>query len=122
MIVYKRGGNLIRKSNLRMTHMIHRGRSKDYRGHGIFDFFKPAIDLVKTIATNRDLAGQIGKTAVDVFNIGRNTKNIITSLRNKKAQIVQQMPEAVRPAVDAQLEDVLNRINKLKMGTGFRRQ
>ena len=102
--------------------MVHMTRGRDYRGHGIFDFFKPAIDLVKTIAGNRELAGQIGKTAVDVFNIGRNTKNIITSLRSKKNQIVEKMPEAVRPAVDSQLEDVLNRINKLKMGSGFRRQ
>ena len=100
---------------------------KDHRGHGIFDFFKPvmdflkpAVNVVKTIAGNKELTSQIGKTASDIVNIGRNTKGIITSLRNKKAQVIQQVPEVIRPALDSQLENVISRLNRLKAGSGFR--
>ena len=127
MIIYKRGGNIIRKTHVRRLHHIHKSHMKDHRGHGIFDFFKPvmdflkpAVNVVKTIAGNKELTSQIGKTASDIVNIGRNTKGIITSLRNKKAQVIQQVPEVIRPALDSQLENVISRLNRLKAGSGFR--
>ncbi len=91
-----------------------RGKGIKYkRGRGIMDIIRPIIDVVKTIATNKDLAQQTGAVAKDVFNIGKNTKNIIDSIRHKK---VEKIKEAVE---SGDLKEIIDRIHRLKTGSGF---
>jgi len=59
------------------------------RGKGIFDMFKPAME-----------------TAKDVVNIGENTKDIIKQIK--------KTPSAPQP-----VDEIVNRITKLRVGSGF---
>jgi len=79
------------------------------RGHGIFDFIKPAFSVIKSIATNPATPG-IVKSSVE---IGNNTKNIIDAIRNKSDVPVQDIINNV-----SNVQDVIERIEKLKSGTG----
>jgi len=65
MIIQKRGGRI-------------------KRGHGIFDFIKPLFNVAKLIATNPATPGII-KSSVE---IGKNTKNIIDSIRKNHLQFL----------------------------------
>jgi len=88
--------------------IVHKRGVKVKRGHGIFDFIKPAFNVIKSIATNPATPGII-KSSVE---IGKNTKNIIDAIRNKKALPVQDIATNV-----SNVQDVIERIKKLKSGT-----
>ena len=70
--------------------MIQHQRRKK-KGNGIMDFLKSFKDIVPV--------------AKDVVNIGKNTYDIIKEIKKKKS-------------VD-DLENIINRINKIKSGNGF---
>jgi len=89
--------------------IVHKRGVKVRRGHGIFDFIKPAFHVIKSIATN-PATPRIIKSSVE---IGKNTKNIIDAIRNKKALPVQDIVTNV-----SNVQDVIERIKKLKSGTG----
>jgi len=89
--------------------IVHKRGVKVKRGHGIFDFIKPAFNVIKSIATNPATPGII-KSSVE---IGKNTKNIIDAIRNKSAPPVQDIVNNV-----SNIQDVIERIKKLKYGTG----
>jgi len=89
--------------------IVHKRGIKVKRGHGIFDFIKPAFNVIKSIATNPATPG-IVKSSVE---IGKNTKNIIEAIRNKSAPPVQDIINNV-----SNVQDVIEKINKLKSGTG----
>jgi len=92
MIVHKRGGRIIK------------------RGHGIFDFIKPAFSVIKSIATKPATPGII-KSSVE---IGKNTKNIIDALRKKPSAVpVEDIINNV-----SNVHDVIERIKKLKAESG----
>jgi len=89
--------------------IVHKRGVKVKRGHGIFDFIKPAFNVIKSIATNPATPGII-KSSVE---IGKNTKNIIDAIRNKSAVIVQDIINNV-----SNVQVVIERIKKLKSGSG----
>jgi len=90
--------------------IVHKRGVKVKRGHGIFDFIKPAFNVIKSIATNPATPGII-KSSVE---IGKNTKNIIDAIRKKpSAPPVQYIIDNV-----SNVQDVIERIKKLKSGTG----
>jgi len=92
MIVHKRGGRIIK------------------RGHGIFDFIKPAFSVIKSIATNPATPGII-KSSVE---ISKNTKNIIDAIRKKPSAVsVEDIINNV-----SNVQDVIERIKNLKSGSG----
>ena len=70
--------------------MIRQHRRKK-RGNGLMDFFKLFKDITPV--------------ARDVVSIGQNTHDIIKEIKKKKS-------------VD-NIEDIVNRINKIKSGNGF---
>ena len=86
-------------------HRYKKGGNLRYRGRGVMDVIRPMMDAVKYIGSTPELASKIGKTAVDVFNIGKNTKDIVTSIRGRKK--------------DPDMDVVIDRINKLRVGRGF---
>jgi len=59
--------------------IIHKRGGKVKRGHDIFDFIKPAFNVIKSIATNPATPGIIKSSVL----IGKNTKNIIDAIRKK---------------------------------------
>jgi len=89
--------------------IVHKRGVKVKLGHGIFDFIKPAFNVIKSITTNPATPGII-KSSVE---IGKNTKNIIDAIRNKKALPVQDIVTNI-----SNVQDVIERIKKLKSGTG----
>jgi len=92
MIVHKQGGRIKK------------------RGQGIFDFIKPAFNVIKSIATNPATPGII-KSSVE---IGKNTKNIIDAIRRKpSAPPVEQIVNEVN-----NVQDVIEKIKKLRSGSG----
>jgi len=92
--------------------IIHKQGGKIKRGHGIFDFIKPLFNVVESIASNPATPGII-KSSVE---IGKNTKNIIDAIRKKpSAPPVQDIINEV-----SNVQDVIERIKKLKAGTGCR--
>ena len=96
MIVYKRG----------------KGRK---RGRGIFDFFKPIVEGVKTVI-NAPGTSDIIKNAI---TIGKNTKSVIDSIKNKRleaAAIAEAALQAVaRPVVPPVVTQIYhtNEIDKM---------
>jgi heterodisulfide reductase subunit C len=106
MIVHKRGNGL--KPKRKMHHL-----SKNYiKGDGILDIFKPIVNLVKTVATTPGLAEKVGKTASDVFAIGKNTRDIINSIKESKKSI--PIPE-----INSEVEEIINKIKRIRTGNGF---
>jgi len=90
--------------------IVHKRGVKVKRGHGIFDFIKPAFRVVKSIATNPATAGII-KSSVE---IGKNTKNIIDAIRKKpSAPPVEDIINNV-----SNVQDLIERIKKLRAGSG----
>ena len=79
--------------------VAHRG------GNLLTALFKPIVDAVTALGKNKDLATNIGRTAVDVFKIGKNTRDIVKSIKSKPLSISN----------DA--EEVISKIHKLKAGT-----
>jgi len=90
--------------------IIHKRGGKIKRGHGIFDFIKPLFNVAKSIATNPATPGII-KSSVE---IGKNTENIINAIRKKpSAPPVQDIINNV-----SNVQDVIERIKKLRTGSG----
>jgi len=88
--------------------IIRKRGGKIKRGHGIFDFIKPIFSTIKSIAT----LGII-KSSVEM---GENTKNIIDAIRKKPSSPpVQEIVNEV-----SYVQDVIDRIKKLRSGTGCR--
>jgi len=80
------------------------------RGHGIFDFIKPAFSVIKSIGTNPATPGII-KSSVE---IGKNTKNIVDAIRKKPS--VPPVQDIINNVSNVQ--DVIERIKKLKSDSG----
>ena len=74
MIVHKHRGRGV-------NHLV---RTRHHNGEGVMDIFKSLFGMAKTVLNNPELTSKISKTATEVFNIGKNTKDIITSVREKK--------------------------------------
>jgi len=90
--------------------IIHKRGGKVKRGHGIFDFIKPAFNVIKSIAYNPATPGII-KSSVE---IGKNTKDIIDAIRRKpSAPPVEQIINEVN-----NVQDVIERSKKLRGGSG----
>jgi len=90
--------------------IIHKRVGKVKRGHGIFDFIKPAFNVIKYIATNPATPGSITSSV----EIGKNTKNIVDAIRKiPSAPPVQDMLNNV-----SNVQDVIERIETLKSGNG----
>jgi len=88
--------------------IVHKRGGRVRRGHGIFDFIKPAFNVIKSIATNPATPGII-KSSVE---IGKNTNNIIDAIRRKpSAPHVEQIINEVN-----NVQDVIERIKKLRSG------
>lgn len=81
------------------------------KGNGIFDLFKPVASLISTALQHKDDIANVASVAKDVVNVGKNTRDIIKHIRNKRP-----------PAAASEIEDIVKRINKLRqpvVGTGF---
>jgi len=90
--------------------IVHKRGGKVKRGHDIFDFIKPAFNVIKSIATNQATPGIIKSSN----EIGKNTKNIVDAIRKKpSAPPVQDIINNV-----SNVQDVIERIKKLKSGSG----
>ena len=89
-------------------------RYRTKRGNGFFDFFKPVIPIIKTLFQNKD---KIISTAKDVYNIGKNTKDIVQAIR-KPAPTLPILPPSI-DTKDIKLESIINRINQIRVGKGF---
>jgi len=90
--------------------IIHKWGGRIKRGHGIFDFIKPIFGVVISIATIPATPGII-KSSV---KIRKNTKNIFDAIRKKpSAPPVQDIIDNV-----SNVQDVIERIKKLRAGTG----
>ena len=89
-------------------------RYRTRRGNGFFDFFKPVIPIIKTLFQNKD---KIISTAKDVYNIGKNTKDIVQAIR-KPAPTLPDLPPS-KDTKDITLESIINRINQIRVGKGF---
>jgi len=93
-------------------------RYRTKRGNGFFDFFKPVIPIIKTLFQNKD---KIISTAKDVYNIGKNTKDIVQAIR-KPAPIPVIIPPAPPLPIgidtkDIKIRDIIDRINRIKTGS-----
>ena len=108
MIVHKRGKGIVR----------HKCNHKYIKrtGSGFFDFLKPVINIVKGVMGHKDTISKVFNTGKDLYKVGQNTKDIIQSIRKPK-HVVQ-----TKPAIDTNLENIISRINGLKVGTGTRRR
>lgn len=57
------------------------------QGQGILDgpttLIQSFLPFIKTIGENKDLAANIGKSAVDIFTIAKNTKELIGKSKRK---------------------------------------
>jgi hypothetical protein len=105
MIVHKRGKVTV-------------GRGVKYRGNyryvtrcgnGIFDFLKP---IIQGIYDNKDVISKTMNIAKDVITVGKNTKDVISSIRKK------QQP-APPPTMDRNVREIVEKIRALKSGSGF---
>ena len=104
--------------------IIHKRGGRIKRGHGIFDYVKPIFEGIKSIASN-PATGEVIKNSIA---LGKNTKNIVDSIRKKPViapplvtQIQAPMPEMQSNIVvpfTSEISDVIARINKLKTGSG----
>jgi hypothetical protein len=99
-------------------------RYRTRRGNGFFDFFKPVIPIIKTLFQNKD---KIMSTAKYVYNIGKNTKDIVQAIR-KPAPPAPTLPVIIPPSLpvgidtkDIKLESIINRINQLRTGSSISR-
>ena len=79
---------------------------------------KPLIDLV---TDNKDLIKNVGEAAINTYQVGKNTKQIVDSIRNKDKNLQRDLTLGEKLAYDNKnkLENVINRINKIKSGSGF---
>ena len=115
------------------SHMLIR---KHHRGGNLFtsilNFFKPVASVLKPVAstvknviTDKQLMKHIADTTGNIVNIGKNTKSIVDSIRNKPSASVKDVVEEVAravPTISPDIQDIIDRINKLKAGTGTRRR
>jgi len=84
--------------------IVHKRGGRVKRGHGIFDYIKPAFNIIKSIATNPATPGII-KSGVEIC---KNTKYIIDAIRKKpSAPPVEQIINEVN-----NVQDVIERIKK----------
>ena len=80
----------------------------------IDDIVMPAINFVKD---NKDLIKNVGETVGNVVTIGKNTKQIIDSIKSKNANVSLNESIALE---HKKVKDVINRIHKLNTsGSGF---
>jgi hypothetical protein len=120
MIVYKRGDGYKPK---RVYKTIRSGRGYRHcscEGSGVFDVIKdiskPLIDFA---TNNKDFAKNIGETAINAAKVGHNTKQIVNAIKNDYNNMNLTTNEKI--AYDHKnLKDVIARINRLKVGSGFR--
>jgi len=90
--------------------IIHKRGGRIKRGHRKFDFIKPIFSTIKSIASNPATPGII-KSLVE---IGKNTKNIVDAIRKKPSDPpVQKIINEV-----SNVQDVIDRMKKLRSGTG----
>ena len=81
-------------------------------GEGLLDSIEPTIDLV---SGNKDLIKQVADIVVNPKQISKNTKKIVDSIKNK-----DQLTTDEKLAFNHKhLKDIVNRINNIKMGSGF---
>ena len=101
-----KGFNRISKENYKMTD-----------GNGIIeDIIKPAINFIKD---NKDLLKNVGESAVSTYTIGKNTKEIVDSIKNKNKNENLTQNELIA-LEHKKVKDVIKRINKLNTkGSGF---
>ena len=76
------------------------------QGEGIGDIFKVLMGIGKTILSKPEMVSQIVDTGKNLFNIGKNTWDIIKQVRQREGKGVK---------------DVIKKINKIKLknGRGF---
>lgn len=109
MIVYKRGLGYNNKRQFGHSY-------KMYSGSGIFDSIKPIIDLV---LNNKDTLKHVGETAINAVRVGKNTRQIVNSIKNdyKPPNLTANENLAYE---HRDLKDIIKRISKLKTtGSGF---
>ena len=70
---------------------------------------KPLIDLA---VDNKELIKDVGESAVKTFKVDEDMKEIVDSIR-KKRHIKSNIED------ENKLEHIINKINKIKMGSGF---
>jgi len=114
---------IIRKKK-ETVRVIGRGYVKCKCGGNILDILKPLINPAIEIIKNKDLAKDIGKTALNVFQIGKNTKTIVDNIRNKRKNVVSPEDDndflAKQILDNRDLESVINRIKQIRIGSGFK--
>ena len=71
------------------------------RARGASDFFKPAM-----LTRLPELVSKATDVIKNVVNIGKNTKDIIKDIKS-------------RPPPITEVEDIVNRINRIRQGSGF---
>ena len=90
----------------------HRLKCKHTYGEGILDSIKPIVELV---TDNKDLIKQVAEPITNIMQIGKNTKQIIDSIKNKDRLTIDE-----RLAFQHKhLKNIVDRINNIKMGSGF---
>ena len=125
---------LVRQARGRgIAHHIHvPSMQLRHRGHGFMDIVKNIFGILKPIVTNKDLQSGVKEIVTSGINIGKNTKSIVDSLRNKKItkdEILNAIPQPVQTPVRNtvnEIDNVINRINKIRIdarsGSGVKRK
>lgn len=114
---------IIRKKRVIGRGIKYRGNFKymTRRGSGFFDIFKPIWGIIKTLFQHKD---KIISTAKDVYNVGKNTKDIIQLLKKQKPPapppIIPVPSVPLIPKTD-DIEDIISRTNKIRTGSSIRR-
>ena len=70
---------------------------------------KPLVDLA---VDNKELIKDVGESAINTFKVDEDMKEIVDSIR-KKRHIKSNIED------ENKLEHIVNKINKIKMGSGF---
>ena len=82
--------------------MIIHKRTNHSRGQG---FFKHVMSLVNKAIENKDEIDKVASTVKDVVNIGKNTKEIIKEIKARRD--------------NNEISNIVDKINRLRVGKGF---
>ena len=100
MIVHKRGRGRVKNNSLLLK-----------QGAGIADVVKPIMNVINGVIQHKDLISKTVNAAKDLFSVGKELKDLVTSKPQKKAP--------TRSEPNKELLEIIAKINSLKSGVGF---
>lgn len=97
MIVHKRGRGRVTKAPIIRRH-----------GEGLADIVKPIMSVINGVIQHRDLISKTVNAAKDLYSVGKEVKNLVTSKAESKP------PDNVK-----EVSDIISKIRALQSGSGF---